>query len=515
MTTCARRFASARTDALVRGLACAALLLASHVAIPATDGSRTLRVAVYALPPGLGNPYTGTGMPSVLTWPAIFETPTVMGADGRLQPMLATRWERRDPTTWRFELRRGVTFSDGEPFDAGAIAHALDYLATPEGKATPVGRDLAVIAAHRVLDAHTIELVTREPAPLLPELVSSLRVVAPKQWRLLGPAGFAAAPVGTGPFVLERWQGAQVRLARNPRAWRPPRLDAVEIVELPDAASRVQGIQSGRVDVAVQLGPDDEEPVRAAGAELVSRPAGGVLTVQFITERAGSPLRDVRVRRALNLATDREKIARVLFRGRTVAASQPAARQAFGHDPQLAPWPYDPALARRLLAEAGYPNGLALTAEVVIGAGANDALAYQSVAADLRAVGVDLTLRTIPTSVLMRNVFAGGWRGDAFGMDYGSLPTLDALRPFRLHSCLWPKPWYCDPALVPLIKAARVELDDARRLALTREVVRRSREQASALFLYEIVSFDALARRVRDYRNAFGVIDYAVLDVVP
>jgi peptide/nickel transport system substrate-binding protein len=500
---------------LAGALTWAALLCATVAARAATPDARTLRVAVYALPPGLGNPYTGTGMPSVLTWPAIFETLTLMGADGRLQPMLATAWGRRDPTTWRFELRRGVTFSDGEPFDAAAVAHALDYLATPEGKATPVGRDLAVIAAHRVLDDHAIEIVTREPVPLLPELVSSLRVVAPAQWRRLGPAGFAAAPVGTGPYLLERWQGAQVRLVRNPHAWRRPQLDRIEIVELPDAASRVQGIQSGRIDVAVQLGPDDEEPLRAAGAQLLARPAGGVLTLQFITERAGSPLRDVRVRQALNLATDREKIARVLFRGRTVAASQPAARQAFGYDPSLAPWPYDPAAARRLLAEAGHADGLALTAEVVIGAGANDALAYQSVAADLRLVGVTLTLRTIPTSVLMRNVFAGGWRGDAFGMDYGSLPTLDALRPFRLHSCLWPKPWYCDPEIVPLIKAARVELDEGRRLELTREVVRRSRDRASALFLYEIMSFDALAPRVRDYRNTFGVIDYAALDVVP
>jgi peptide/nickel transport system substrate-binding protein len=481
----------------------------------ATANERIARLAVYALPPGLGNPYTGTGLPSIFTWPAIFETLTVMGADGRLQPLLATAWERRDATTWRFELRRGVTFSDGEPFDATAVAHAFDYLTTVEGKATPVGRDLAVVAGHRVLDAHTIELVTREPAPLLPELVSSLRIVAPGQWRRLGPAGFAAAPVGTGPFVLERWQGAQVRLVRNARAWRPPRLDRLEIVELPDAASRVQGIQAGRIDVAVQLGPDDEEPLRAADARLVTRPAGGVLTLQFVTERANSPLRDVRVRQALNLATDREKIARVLFRGRTVAASQPAARQAFGYDPSLAPWPYDPARARRLLAEAGHAAGLALTAEVVIGAGANDALAYQSVAADLRAVGVDLTLRTIPASVLMRNVFGGGWRGDAFGMDYGSLPTLDALRPFRLHSCLWPKAWYCDPEVADLIKAARVELDEARRLVLTREVVRLSRDRAAALFLYEIVGFDALAPHVRGYRNAFGVIDYAALDVVP
>ncbi len=515
MTTAAAGHRCRRRRTFARLLASAALLAHAIVASGATTAPRVARVAVYALPPGLGNPYTGTGLPSVLTWPALFETLTVMGADGRLQPLLATSWARRDATTWRFQLRQGVTFANGEAFDAGAVAHALDYLASVEGKATPVGRDLAVLAGHRVLDPHTIELLTREPAPLLPELVSSLRIVAPEQWRRLGPAGFAAAPVGTGPFVLERWQGAQVRLARNPRAWRPPRLDGVEIVELPDAASRVQGVQAGRVDVAVQLGPDDEEPLRAAGAQLVARPGGGVLTLQFITERAGSPLRDVRVRQALNLATDREKIARVLFRGRTVAASQPAARQAFGYDPSLAPWPHDPALARRLLAEAGHAAGLALTAEVVIGAGANDALAYQSVAADLRAVGVDLTLRTIPTSVLMRNVFAGGWRGDAFGMDYGSLPTLDALRPFRLHSCLWTKPWYCDPELVPLIKAARVELDEARRHDLTRAVVRRSRDRAAALFLYEIVSFDALAPRVRDYRNAFGVIDYAVLDVVP
>ncbi|MCZ8132456.1 MAG: ABC transporter substrate-binding protein [Steroidobacteraceae bacterium] len=505
----------------VPGARLTGLLLALLVALPAGAApaspapapERGFRIALYALPPGLGNPYTGTALPAALTWPALFETLTVLAPDGRLEPQLAVEWRRTDPVTWRFRLREGVRFSNGEPFDAAAAHATFEYLQTPKGRTEAAGRDVGtLIAATRVVGPHELEVRTKEPAPLLPELLSVLRMVAPRAWRELGPAGFAAAPVGTGPFKVVSWEATRVRLVRNPLAWRPPRLDALEIIELPDPASRVQALQSGRIDAAVQMNPDDAEPLASAGARLIVRPGGSVLTLQFNTERS-QPLRDPRVRRALNLGADREKIARVLFRGQTVAASQATPRIAAGYDPTLRAYPYDPAEARRLLAEAGYADGLDLTAEVVVGSGANDALAYQSVAADLRRIGVNLTLRTIPAAVLIRNVFGGGWRGDMFGMDYGTTPTLDAMRPFRLHSCLWPKRWYCDESLVPLIRAARVELDEARRLELTREVLRRTHAAAPAIFLYEVVMFDALSPRVTGWRNAFHTIDYAALDL--
>ncbi|TVS14231.1 MAG: hypothetical protein EA417_15440 [Gammaproteobacteria bacterium] len=220
------------------------------------------------------------------------------------------------------------------------------------------------------------------------------------------------------------------------------------------------------------------------------------------------------MRRALNLAVNRQQIVEHLLAGRTSVASQHASRHAFGHHPSLAAYPYDPEAARRLLADAGYPDGLRLTAEVAVGVGANDAAVYQQVAADLRQVGVELELLSIPMQVLVRRLFTGDWRGQAFGMGYDAAPHLDGWRPFRQHSCLWPRPWFCDPALTALVEDVRLSSElDSRSQAMYR-LLEAYHEAMPSLPLYEVVAFDAVGPRVKNYRNVFGVINFAYLDLV-
>ena len=493
-------------------MATVAVFALSAIVAPADATEKTLRVGLYAFPPGMGNPFSQTNLPAILVWPAVMEPLTVTQPDGSIGPLLAVSWESVDKRTWRFELRRDVWFSNGEPFDAEAVVATFDWLKTDAARTMMMSSEMANIAGARALGSHLVEITTHEPDAMLPRALSVLRIVPPRYWSETGPAGFARMPVGTGSFIVKEWGRTRIVMQANPDSWRPPRLDRIEFFELPETPARLQGMQSGALDIALRFSPDDAPALESVGARLIASPTGSVYGISFITNRA-SPLDDRRVRLALNMAVDREQIVRELFHGTTEIATQHVSRFAFGYAPELEPYPYDPEAARKLLREAGYPDGFRFVAQVVVGALANDSLVFQQIAASLREIGVTLELHVMPTQILLRNIFTAEWRGHAFGMDYGASPFLDGWRPFRMHSCLWPQPWFCDESLTPLILEVRHEFDLERRADLMKQLLAAYQEAAPALMVYEGRSYDAVAGHVRHYQNAFGVINFHRIEV--
>jgi peptide/nickel transport system substrate-binding protein len=473
---------------LRQALLAVALLVASSV-VGAEPATPTLRVGVNGFPASLGNPYKGNGRPGTLIWYALFDGLTQLDEHGNLVAGLAMSWERTAPTRWLFRLREGVQFADGSPFDANAAAAVIEWLTSKAGKATVIGNELRGVVAAHVIAPLLIEIETRDPDAILPKRLVGALMVEPRTWNELGPDAFAVQPIGTGPYVLERWDQRTRRAyaKANPHRWRETRIDSLEFVELPEAAARTQALLSRDVDIALV---EIEEMARLArrGYPVVAEPSMSVMSLAFITERASpGPLQDVRVRQALNYAVDRQTIATALLHGYGRAASQPATAISFGYDPALAPYPYDPQRARQLLKEAGYPNGFALTADVQINAFPADTLIYQSMAHYLRQVGVDLTLRLITFPQYLRNLQRSSFTGDAFGATWNSAPYNDAMRPMESFSCNRPRPYFCDRALAEQLKAANTILDDTERLAAMQQLARAYHEAAPALFLVEQV----------------------------
>jgi peptide/nickel transport system substrate-binding protein len=489
--------------------AVASILAASTVCGGVAVAETTLRVAVSALPPAQGNPHTGTNVPTSYTWSAIFDGLTYVNSRGETEPALALSWEAASPTVWRFRLRPGVTFSNGEAFDAQAVVDSILYV-IGEGRAlgVSVSREVEDVTAARVVDAQTVEVETGRPNPFLPQALSTLRIVAPNQWKRLGPEGFARAPVGTGPFMVEKWDPARVTLKAFRGSWRAPKVDRLVILQLGDLPARVQGIQAGQVDVAVGVGPDDEAAITAAGGRTELRPGHNVFGIALISVKPGSPFKDRRVRQALNYAIDAQGAIDALLGGATVRPSQPAPRMAFGYNPDLKPYPYDPAKAKQLLAEAGYPNGFRFTMQMVVGGIGGDAAILQQAALDLARVGVRMDIRPMPSQQLIRGIQQGDWEGEAFAMDFGTAPTFDALRPMRLHSCSWRRAWFCDESVMPLIEKARDTFDIEERRRLTRELMTALRETAPGVFLFEVVFHWGLSSRVDGFDADFGNIRY-------
>jgi len=491
---------------LLRSLAAIAILAGAALIGGSPSGlAETLRVAVPDLPRTRGNPYGAIYTPSSYTWSAIFEALTHIDSTGALVPWVAMSWQQVSPRIWRFRLRDDVVFSNSELLDADAVVAAVEYLRSSRGRNEAVARELSSITGATAIDQFTVDIETAVPNLFLPQELINLQLVAPDQWRRMGPEGFAEEAVGSGPFKVVEWSSGRVALVAHDRAWRRPRVPALEIFAIPQGTARMQALMSRQVDIAAVLGPDDRQFIEESGGRFVSLMDPGV-SAMILNNVKDTPFRDVRVRLALQHAVDRQRIVNELLGGATRIATQTAAHTAAGFNEQLQPYSFDPDKARRLLADAGYGHGFNFTFEVPSEDGGIH-LVFQQIASDLSEVGVNMTIRLAPTHQFEKNIQDGGWKGEAFQMSYFT-GTYDALRPMRNQSCLWQEPWYCDQSIMPRIKQAIVESDLARRMALTREIMAHNHDQAQGLFLYESVSFFGLAPHLSGFKFDAGFIHY-------
>ena len=479
------------------------------------NAPKVLTVGVYTLPPQLGNPHSGTGIPTIFTWAAMFDTLTYVTKQGELKPALATAWEQLDESTWRFTLRDDVTFHNGVPFDASVVKANIDYLISPDAVMESAAREIRSVSGAEVESPTSLIVTTAYPNPLLPRHLAMMFIVEWGQRAALGREGFGQEPVGTGPFKLVEWRSNGASFEAHDGSYRPPKVDQLDLIVLPQTASRLQALQSGQIDIAIQMEPDNIADVEAFGGSVDISPDVSVLGITFILDQIPDdhPLQNKQVRQALNYAVDRQGYIDALFFGTTVAANQPTTRAGFGYNPDLPQYTYDPERARQMLADAGYPDGFAFEASVVCGAGAVNCPSYARAAAGLANVGVELTLREIPTPQLIRGIQQGEWRTEAFGMNYSADRTTDALRSLRLHSCIQRVPWYCDRDLTDRLEAAFAVPDLEGRRAETKAIMEAYHDEAPAIWLHEIAAYTALGPRVSGFELDLYFPRYDLVDV--
>ena len=476
--------------------------------------AKVVSMASTAAPPSLGNPYTAVGQPS---WPAIFDSFTVIGSDGVLEPGLAVSWDAISPTTWRLKLREGVTFHNGEPFNAEAAAATLRFLMAPSSRRYVVAAELKNVDQIEIVDNYTIDLLMKKPDAVLPKRLNLVFVVEPKSWAELGPEGFGLAPIGSGPFRLEDWgqtTGRIILKAVESGSYRLSKeVSEVDIVTLSDQAGRLQALLSGRVEIAGFISPDDTGQLEANGYKISANPQAIIMSIAFRTEREeDAPLKDVRVRQALNYAVNKEVIAEVIMGGRVEAASQGVPKGVFGYNPDLEGYPYNPEKARALLAEAGYADGLNLTIEAMVGMTPNDSLMYTQMVQDLARVGVNANLRGIPFSNFVGKYVSGNWGSvDAFGLTWNAAPFNDAIRPMEYFSCNKLGAFFCEPSLVPLIEASNQELDPAKRGVMVQDLMRQYNELAPSLLLISQTNLFALSPELENFSTKFAYVVFEEL----
>jgi peptide/nickel transport system substrate-binding protein len=276
-----------------------------------------------------------------------------------------------------------------------------------------------------------------------------------------------------------------------------------------DAFSSVRGWSP-----SATVGPEAIDQIENAGGQVIVSPTHNIMTLMINSVREG-PLQDVRIRQAMNYGVNKQVFIDTVLRGLVRAAGQPLKIGDVGYNPNVKPYPYDPEKAKQLLAEAGYPNGIKLTAEVVTSLGEFSS-AQQHIASDLARVGIDLELKVITTPILIKKILnQQPWDGDAFSMQFESFPTGDGGRPMDTHSCnfFFDSRWICDKAIMPTIIAAGSEMDLKKRVALLQEAMQYYHDNALALFMYERAQFDAMSSNVKNYELVNRAINWHELEL--
>lgn len=480
----------------------AATMVLGTLAMPAL-AQDAMRVAVHTLPTQRGNPFGIQLTPDIFVGSALYDGLVLVSGKGISTPMLATSWEvQPDKKTWRFKLRPNVVFDNGKPLTSQAVVDAVTYL-LGDGAKLRAAREVTGVASVSAVDAMTVDIVTKEPDAIFPKRISQVFIPEPQAWKDLGETGYSAKPIATGSFKVDNWQAERIVFTASKTSWRQPKMDRIEFVGIPEQASRTAGLLSGQLDLAINLGTDDTGRLRAAGQQAVVQPAPQVLSLILPNKvKADSPFNDVRVRRAANYAVNKQTIADNLFAKQSrPAAGQGATAPAFGYNPRVSAYPYDPAKAKQLLAEAGFPRGLKALGEVTVGAFAGDSEMYQSMAADLKNAGFDMELRQIVFPDWLKKYQTNGWDGQAFGTSWLTDPYVDSARFLTYISCSQKPAFFCDEETQKLINASHQEFDTLKREKMLQDIAARYHDLAPAIWLVEAIDIYGLSARVRGFRT--------------
>ena len=328
--------------------------------------SKTLSIGVHYEPSGL-DPHIGSAELALQMTNAVFDTLVIRTSDGKYLPGLAEHFDvSSDGCVYTFRLRRDVRFHDGTPFDASAVAFSLRRAHAPENRSQLARAMLGPYRSCRVLDDYTLEVALATPYALFLDALSQgwLAPVSPAAVEASGQA-FSRHPVGTGPFVFDRWtSGERIVLKRNENyRWGPrtadnrgpAHLDEISFVFLSDDDQRSAALETGDVDAVFYLPPADAARLRDDDRYVVQTwPIRGI-PVCLMMNTARAPTNDLRVRQALNFAIDQDALADAVFRGEFARAYGPVSQFTLGYSPSVEQsYPYDADAARRLLDEAGW-----------------------------------------------------------------------------------------------------------------------------------------------------------------
>jgi peptide/nickel transport system substrate-binding protein len=335
---------------------------------------------------------------------------------GKLVPGLATGWkvDPADPTKWLFTLREGVKFHDGSAFDADAVVWNLDKVLDEKAahydrrQAAQVKPRLPSIASWRKVDDKTVEITTKTVDSFFPYQMLWFLVSSPAQYEKLGRDWdkFAREPSGTGPFKLTRLVPRELaELSKNADYWNKDRLakvDKLVLVPMPEVLARTNALIASQVDLIETPAPDTVPQLKRAGMRIVENVTPHVWNYH-LSVLPGSPWTDIRLRKAMNLAIDRNGV---------VALMNGLAKPAVGQVDPASPWfgkpgfeiKHDPEAAKKLLAEAGYSPAKPLKATFVIAQGGTGQMLSlpmnEFIQQNLKEVGIEIDFKVVELELL-------------------------------------------------------------------------------------------------------------------
>jgi peptide/nickel transport system substrate-binding protein len=418
--------------------------------------------------------------------------------DFQVEPCLATSWQQISPTHWRFNLRKGVKFHDGSPFTADDVVFSFYRILQPQGTNQIY---VSSMKEMKKIDDYTVEATLSAPDPVLLRLLVDFRIMS-KAWSVKNKAeniqdykareeNFASRNAnGTGPYIIKLWEpDKRVLFSANPAWWDKLGGNVTEVIYTPIKAdaTRVSALLAGDVDLVTDLPTQDVTRLRNDPKIKVLE--GYEVRTIFIgmdqhnpellysNVKGKNPFKDMRVRKALNLAVDRDVIKRVTMRGLSIPAAIMVAPGVHGHTNELdRVAPADVEGAKKLLAEAGYPNGFEFGLDCPNNRYVNDEEICQALVGMWARAGLKVKLSAQPMASFIAKIqnfdhstYMLGWGVATFDANYTlqsllHTKTTGADGSFNLGRV-------SDPKLDVLIDAAKSEMDPKKRDVLLRDAL--------------------------------------------
>lgn len=342
---------------------------------------------------------------------------------GELSPALAVRYEHPDLLTWKFYLRKGVKFHNGNPFTAEDVKFSFERLSDPDvSEFINTGRSIASI---EIIDDYTVVIKTKDPIPWFANNMHQIYIMDKESSEARDPGEAEVKPIGTGAYKFVEWvKGSYLKMAANEDYWEgPPPIKNVELQPITESSTRFAALASGRVElvsgVPVEL---YEKILQNPKLEVLSRPARRSIFLA-LGNKPGDPWADIRVRKAIYMAINEEEIIEKIMRGHAAPAAQIPDSPTIGYNPDISRLPYNPEKAKELLGEAGYGNGFEITLSGPNDRYIQDEKIAEAVAKYLAKVGIKVTLDVKPKSIFFPQVARGefdfyliGWFDGTFDM---------------------------------------------------------------------------------------------------
>jgi peptide/nickel transport system substrate-binding protein len=411
-----------------------------------------------------------------------------------ISPCLATAWERVDDLTVQFQLREGISFHNGEPFNAEAVAYSV---MRPLSDETPgdARSTYSIIDSVEVVDDLTVNVKTSKPDPaLLARMTGFHMVMVAPEWAKGGPDVVSKEANGTGPYKFVSWSpNEDLVVEANEDYWGDvPSIKKVRMTTIVEQATRVAALRAGDVHVAKDMPPEEIDSINQSSRSRAVRAVSNRVPFYFITTEV-EPFNNPLVRQAINYAANVDGVIEAIVLGNANRVSTIIGPWIFGFDPTLAPYPHDPDKAKELLTEAGYPDGIDIQIWHIQGRYPKDKEVAEAMAQEMSKAGIRCTpeLREAATLTDLQKaketpglIFAS-WGNWFFDADNSFIPLFGCESAAQFGD--WRRPYGCNQAFEDVLQAARIELDVEKRKDLYAQAQKIMYDDGAALFMYQLV----------------------------
>jgi peptide/nickel transport system substrate-binding protein len=466
---------------------------------PAAAGKRddTIRFAYDQVPENV-DPFMNNVRGGVIIGQQVWDT--LIYRDPRTNEykgQLATSWKWVDDKTLEFELRKGVKFHNGEEFDADDVVYTLNFVSKPESKVVSA-QNVSWIDRAEKLEKYKVRISSKKPFPAAIEYLAGPVVIHPNEYYAkVGPKGMNEKPVGSGPYrVTEHAVGKYIRLERNPDYFKDgpkpqAKIAKVEIRFIPDRQTQIAEVLSGGLDLIMHVALDQATQIKSVPQlQVVSGETMRIVFLNFASSESSPtpPLKDIRVRQAISHAIDRERMVKqIVGEGARVLHVQCFPSQFGCSDEGARRYNYDPAKAKALLKEAGYPDGFDI-----------DFYAYrernqtEAMIGYLRAVGIRANLRFMQYAA-MRDAVRGGKAG-LIHQTWGSFSVNDVSASTPVFFKFLPDDINRDPEVRDLLEKGDTSVNAEVRKEAYGKAHRIIAEKAYSLPLYSLPAYYVAAK---------------------